>query len=152
MNKLNCLKKKNNETELEILTFLENKFSNIDDKLKKQIFGILKNEQIKQLNNLNYAIENINNTYSIEKKKLDELLKIKNNFGSYLKLVESNYVNKIKKEVNPDLLCNICYENRCNLVLNPCGHIFCDKCYTNNDNLCYICRVKPESCIKIFHN
>jgi hypothetical protein len=152
MYKLNCLKNKDDESELEILTFLENKFSNIDNNLKKQLFGILKNKQIKELNNINFAIENIKNTALIEKKKLDELLEIKKNIGAYLKSHETKYIKELTKKVNPDFLCNICYENRCNLVLNPCGHIFCDKCYTSNEKLCYICREKPDNCIKIFHN
>jgi hypothetical protein len=152
MNKLNCLNNKDKETEFEILTFLENKFDNIDNRLEKQIYGILKNKHIKEINNLNFAIKNINNTYLIEMKKLDELLKIKNNIGIYLKINEKKYLEELKKQVNPDFLCNICYENRCNLVLNPCGHMFCDKCYTCKEKSCYICRRKPSSCIKIFHN
>ena len=152
MNKLNCLKNKNNENELEILDFLENKFINIDSKLEQKIAGVLKNKHIKELNNINFAIENVKNTYLIEKKKLDELLKIKNNLGTYLKSNEDKFKDDIKKQINPDFLCNICYENRCNIVLNPCGHLFCDKCYTNNEKLCFICRNPPKSCIKIFHN
>lgn len=152
MNKLNCLKSKNNENELEILNFLENKLTNIDSKLEKQIAGVLKNKHVKELRNINFALENVKNTYLIEKKKLEELLKIKNNMGSYLKSNEDKYKDDIKKQINPDFLCNICYENRCNLVLNPCGHLFCDKCFTNNEKLCFICRKPPTSCIKIFHN
>lgn len=151
LNKLNLFKKKDNKDELEILTFLENKFSIIDNKLEKQIYGILKNKQIKELHNINYAIENLKNIYLIEKKKLEELLKIKNNVGNYIKSNENNYINKLKKKVNPDFLCNICYDNTCDIVLNPCGHIFCSKCY-NNNKLCFICRKPTYSCIKIFHN
>ena len=152
MDKLNCLKSKNIENEIEILEFLENKFTNIDSKLEKKIAGVLKNKHIKELNNINFALENVKNTYLIEKKKLDELFKIKSNIGLYLKSNENKYKDDIKKQINPDFLCNICYENRCNLVLNPCGHLFCDKCYTRSEKLCFICRKPPTSCIKIFHN
>lgn len=152
MDKLNCLKSKNIDNELEILEFLENKFANIDSKLERKIAGVLKNKHIKELNNINFALENVKNTYLIEKKKLDELLKIKSNIGVFLKSNENKYKDDIKKQINPDFLCNICYENRCNLVLNPCGHLFCDKCYTTSEKLCFICRKPPKSCIKIFHN
>jgi len=152
MDKLNCLKSKNIDNELEILEFLENKFANIDSKLERKIAGVLKNKHIKELNNINFALENVKNTYLIEKKKLDELLKIKSNIGVFLKSNENKYKDDIKKQINPDFLCNICYENRCNLVLNPCGHLFCDKCYTTSEKLCFICRKPPTSCIKIFHN
>ena len=152
MSKLNCFKKRDHEEELEILTFLENKFTNIDANLEQKIYGVLKNKYIKELNSLNFAIENMQNNYLIEKKKLDKLIKIKNNVGSYIKFNENNYINELKKKINPDFLCNICYEHPCNIVLNPCGHIFCDKCYTNQESLCYICRKAPNNCIKIFHN
>ena len=150
MNKLKCFKK-NNKNQLEILEFLENKFISIDKKLEKQITGILKNKHVKELNYLNYAIENLKNSYLIEKKKLDELLLIKNNIGKFIKSNETKYIKDLKKQVNPDFLCNICYDNTCDIVLNPCGHIFCSKCY-NNNVLCYICRKQPNNCIKIYHN
>ena len=152
MNKINCFKKKDDKSELEILTFLENKFSKIDNKLEKQIYCIFKNKHIRELNDLNFAIENIKNNYLIEKKNLEELVKIKNNIGNFIKNNEKIYIEKLKKKINPDYLCNICYENPCNIVLNPCGHIFCDNCYSNEQNNCYICRKQASNCIKIFHN
>ena len=150
MNKINYFKK-DNKNELKILEFLENKFSNIDNKLEKQITGVLKNKYVKELNYLNFAIENLKNSYLIEKKKIDELLLIKNNIGKFIKSNETNYINNLKKKINPDFLCNICYDNTCDIVLNPCGHIFCSKCY-NNNKLCYICRKPPTNYIKIYHN
>ena len=152
MNKLNCLKNKDEENELEILEFLEKKFENIDSNLEKKIYGVFKNKHIRELNDINFAIENIKNNYLIEKRNLEKLLQIKNNLLSYIKSNEDYYKNEIKKEINPDYLCNICYENRCNLVLNPCGHIFCDKCYSSKEKFCFICRKAPTNCIKIFHN
>ena len=152
MNKLNCIKKKVEEDELEVLTFLENKFSKINKKLEKKIFGVLKNKYIKEINSLNYAKEIVSNNYIIEKKNLDNLIKIKNNLTTYIKMNENNYIDNLKKIINPDLLCNICYENRCNIVLNPCGHIFCDKCFTNNNLTCFVCRKSVDNCIKIFMN
>lgn len=151
MNKIKCFKK-DNKNELVILEFLENKFSSIDKKLEKQITGILKNKHVKELNYLNYAIENLKNSYLIEKKKLEELLLIKNNIGNFIKSNEKKYINDLKKQVNPEFLCNICYDNTCDIVLNPCGHIFCSKCYNNNNKLCYICRKLPINYIKIYHN
>lgn len=140
------------EKELEVLEFLENKFSKLDSNTEEKIYGVMKNKHIKEINNLNFAIESLKSNYSIEKKKLDELLKIKNNLNLFLKENESNYISNIKKEINPDLLCNICYENRMNLVLNPCGHIFCDKCFKETNKTCYICRKFVTNSIKVFIN
>jgi hypothetical protein len=138
--------------ELELLDFLEKKISKIDSNIEKKIYGVLKKKRINELNNLNFAIESLKSNYAIEKKNLDELLKIKKNLTLFLKQNESDYISNIKKQINPDLLCNICYENRINLVLNPCGHIFCDNCFKNSEKTCYICRKCVVNSIKIFIN
>ena len=52
-------------------------------------------------------------------------------------------IDSIKREINPDLLCQICYENRVNIVITPCGHTFCDKCL-GNSLVCYSCRGNIE--------
>lgn len=150
--KLSCLKKNKTKEELELLDFLENKFSKIDSKTEKLIYGVMKNKHITELNNINFAKENIQNTYIIEKQKIDTLLKIKDNINSLIKSREQLYINELKKKINPDLLCNICFENRCNIVLNPCGHIFCDKCWLKKENICFVCRKDVINSIKIFYN
>lgn len=154
MNKLFNSKSKSEkiEKELEVLEFLEKKFSKLDSNTEKKIYGVMKNKHIKEINHLNFAIESLKSNYAIEKKKLDELLNIKNDLTLFLRENESNYINNIKKQINPDLLCNICYENRMNLVLNPCGHIFCDKCFKDTDKTCYICRKCVTNSIKVYIN
>lgn len=154
MDKLTCLKKDKTQEELKLLEFLENKFSKIDSKTEKLIYGVMKNKHITELNNINFAKENIQNTYIIEKQKLDNLIKIKDNLSSIIKSREQFYINELKKKINPDLLCNICFENRCNIVLNPCGHIFCDNCWIKKEkeNICFVCRKDVINSIKIFHN
>ena len=154
MSKLNfnCMKHQNKEYELKILNFLENKFSKIDKKLEEQIFGILKNKQIKEINSLNYGIETLKNNYIIEKKKIDELLLIKTNINKYLELNEEKYREEVEKKVNPNYLCNICFENRCNIVLNPCGHMYCQNCFNKENKICHMCRKPVKDIIKIYIN
>ena len=152
MSKLICIKKKKKENELEILNFLENKFSKIDNELESKIFGILKNKKIMELNSLNYGIETLKNNYIIEKKKLDEILEIKNNIYSFLKSNEKKYKDDLEKKVNPNYLCNICFDNRCDIVLSPCGHMYCHNCFKKENKICHICRKPVNDIIKIYIN
>ena len=142
-------KKKNIQEELELLDFFENKIKKMDTSTRDKIFGVLKNEQLKELNHINYAIENLKTTYSIERRNMEKLYTVKDNIHKYLQGEKHKYIDHLKKDVNPELQCQICYENRLDIVLNPCGHMFCYKCFKDSDK-CFNCRKEVTSVIKVF--
>ena len=142
-------KKNDIEKELEILEFLENKFKNIDSDLKTKIYGILKNKELTELRDINFAIENLRTTYIVERKNIDKLLHVKDNIHNYLKNVKNEYVSKLEKDINPELQCQICFENRLDIVLNPCGHMFCLKCFKDN-KIFFNFRKEVTSIIKVY--
>ena len=68
-----------------------------------------------------------------------------------LKFLRETYIEKIRREVNPDLLCSICFERRINTILIPCGHTFCKDCLQSyNTKTCFICRDDIETLQKIY--
>ncbi len=138
--------------EKEIIDFLENKFSKIDKSLENKIFDIMKTKKVMVLQNLDYGIQNINTQYLCEKQKLDKLLEKKEHLHIYLQNCKSEYLKELEKNVNPELLCQICYENRINLVLLPCGHTFCSKCLNDTVTQCFNCRSNIEKRTKIYNN
>lgn len=145
----NAFKKKDPNKELEILTFLENKFKKLDDNLKTKIYGVLKNKELTELSDINFAIENLRTTYIVERQQINKLLLVKDNIHKYLQSVKQDYISNLKKDINPELQCQICFENRLDIVLNPCGHMFCNKCFGDNKN-CFNCRKEVTNIIKIF--
>jgi len=91
---------------------------------KKDIEILLKYIKInkkKEITKLDKCINIIKLNLLIEEKKLEQLL------------------NKIKYLESPELDCKICYQNKVNITLIPCGHVFCSSCITNQ-NLCPYCR------------
>jgi hypothetical protein len=146
---MNCIKNKNKE--LEILTFLDNKFKYIDSNLKTKIYGVLKHKELTDLKDINYAIENLRTTYIIEKQKLNKLVSTKDNIHKYLESVKNNYIKQLEHDINPELQCQICYDNRLNIVLNPCGHMFCNNCFSSDKNTCFNCRVPVISVINVYN-
>jgi hypothetical protein len=46
--------------------------------------------------------------------------------------------------------CNICFINKINICLNPCGHTFCLNCVDKMHNKCCVCRTNFISKIKMF--
>ena len=50
------------------------------------------------------------------------------NINQELEIIKKNYITHLQKNINPDFLCNICFAERVNIVINPCGHLFCLKC------------------------
>lgn len=42
-----------------------------------------------------------------------------------------------EKKLNSNNECKICFENKIDVCLIPCGHAFCKKCITSDK--CYIC-------------
>jgi hypothetical protein len=141
--------KKNVEEELELLEYFENKIKKMDSNTKNKLFGILKNDQLKQIEHINYAIQTIKTNYSIERKNIDKLYAIKENIHKYLENAKKQYLDKLEKDVNPELQCQICYENRLDIVLNPCGHMFCHNCFKDSSN-CFVCRKDVTNIIKVF--
>ena len=110
----------------------------MDSNTKNKLFGILKNEQLKKLEHIDYAIQTIKTNYSIERKNIEKLYEIKENIHKYLENEREQYLEKLKKDTNPELQCQICYENRLDIVLNPYGHMFCHKCFKDSSNCLFV--------------
>ena len=99
---------------------------------QNEIVKSIKSTKLKEIELLNYSINNLQTQLLVLKKmKGDVTQNIEN---SKRELIES-----IKKEINPDLLCSICFEKRVDTVLTPCGHTFCLECLGNTKE-CYSCR------------
>jgi hypothetical protein len=141
--------KKNTQDELELLEFFENKIKKMDSNTKNKLFGVLKNEQLKELESINYAIQTLKTNYSIEHRNIEKLFSLKANIHKYLESTKVEYLKNLEKDINPELQCQICYENRLDIVLNPCGHMFCYKCFKDSDK-CFNCRKPVTSIIKVF--
>ena len=77
--------------------------TNSDSLNKEVIYGIFKRSQIRELENLDYAIKNKNiELLMLDKKRRDD-----------------------KREFNE---CSICLEKPLRVVNVPCGHCFCEEC------------------------
>ena len=127
---LNLNKNKNNISKTITLEVSEgeidtHRLSNEDTKL---IYTSLKKNQLKELATIHYAIENLSNTFIVNKKKHET------------RLQEMEHKLKEKYE------CSICMENTKNIVFIPCGHAFCDGC-SGDTRECYLCR-QPISFIQ----
>ena len=88
--------------------------TNSDSLNKEVIYGIFKRSQIRELENLDYAIKNKN----VELLMLD-------------KQHRDN-----RRELNE---CSICLERPKRVVNVPCGHCFCEQC-SREATHCYNCR------------
>lgn len=124
-------KLKENNTQV-ILNYYEDNTLCIPKNMEKIIINSLKKNKIKELQLLEYSINNLSTQLSIIKKLLEDK-------QNSLENSRKELIYKIKKEVNPDLLCSICFDNRINIILTPCGHTFCDKCFNENRE-CFTCR------------
>ena len=96
-----------------------------------------KSNQIKEINELDNVIKSLKYKKIIMLKETDNDNK---NYNDYLMLQNENK-NLLKKYENIiDLyICKICFENKPDICLIPCGHIFCKNCLDNSDE-CYMCR------------
>ena len=116
----------------------------INKKDQKEIISSIKASKLKEIELLNYSINNLQTQLLIIQKMASEKT---NNIENSKKEMIAN----LKKEINPDLLCSICFENRINLVLTPCGHTFCSKCFDITKQFeCYNCRTKVNKGYNIF--
>ena len=111
---------------------------------QKEILKSIKDSKLKEIELLNYSINNLQSQLLIIQKMVsDKTIDIENS--------KKEMINNLKRKINPDLLCSICYENRIDLVLTPCGHTFCSNCFDISKKFeCYNCRTKVEKGYTIF--
>ena len=95
------------------------------------ILKYIKNKKKKEINEIDKLINITKFNLLIEQQKLDELT-LKN-----------------KKIIYPEIECKICYVNKINLVIIPCGHVFCRKCL-QTQNVCPYCRTKINNIQKLY--
>jgi hypothetical protein len=125
-----------------MLNYYEDGTLYIPNKTQNEIVKSIKYSKIKEIELLNYSINNLQT----------QLLVLKKMKGETTQNIENSkreLINSIKKEINPDLLCSICFENRVDTVLTPCGHTFCLECL-GNTNECYSCRGTIQSKHRIY--
>lgn len=116
----------------------------INKKDQNEIISSIKASKLKEIELLNYSINNLQTQLLIIQKMVsDKTNDIENS--------KQEMIANLKKEINPDLLCSICFENRINLVLTPCGHTFCDSCFNLKKNKeCFTCRTNVNHGYTIF--
>lgn len=124
------------------LNYLESGELFINNSQKKKILSTLKSSKLKEIEILDYSIKNLQSQLIILRKMIEDK-------ESILVKEKQQLVNSIKQDINPDILCQICFENRVNTVLTPCGHTFCSKCLGNTP-LCFNCRTPIDNRFKIY--
>jgi len=110
---------------------------------EKLIIDSIKMRKLKEIELLNFSINNL----SIQNTIIDKIISEKNEM---LETTKKNYIESLNKNINPDLLCQICFENRINLILTPCGHTFCDNCFKEQHTICFNCRKTVDKRYKIY--
>jgi hypothetical protein len=137
-------KKKEVDTETEplLLNYYNDGTLFIPKKIEAVIISSIKQSKLNEIALLDYSINNISTKLVIMKKMLSDN---ENN----LEKSRKQFVEQIKREVNPDLLCQICFDSRINVILTPCGHTFCTNCL-GNATACFNCRANIEHPFKLF--
>ena len=111
-------------------------------KVQNEIINSIKQSKLKEIELLDFSINNLQTQLLIIKKmKEEEIGNIEN--------TKRELIHTLKKEINPEILCSICFENIVNIVLTPCGHTFCDTCLGITKE-CYSCRGVIEKKYKIY--
>ena len=115
----------------------------IPKKMESLIKKSLKKRKLKEIELLNYSINNL----SIQNTIIDKMISEKKEM---LETTKQLFIENLNRNVNPDLLCGICFERRINLILTPCGHTFCDTCFDDQTDECFFCRNPVEARFKIY--
>lgn len=78
---------------------------------------------------------------------------INTEFDTLDKSLSSSYIGKLSEVLKStdDSMCQVCYSEPINIVLDPCGHLFiCETCYHALPNTCPICRAHVTKAIKTY--
>jgi len=116
----------------------------VPKKKYNEILDSIKSSKLKEIELLDYSINNLNTQLLIVQKMMT---------GKTEQLENSKreMITSLKREINPDLLCPICFERRVNLVLTPCGHTVCGTCF-GESIVCFNCRGSVVTKHKIYFN
>lgn len=71
-------------------------------------------------------------------------------FSELKKMINDNLDKDIDETLKKDMLCTICYTNKIEMCITPCGHTFCCKCTKNIKNKCFICNTHVTTTTKLY--
>lgn len=80
------------------------------------------------------------------------------NNGSQNSITENNDPQNIdpqnnENEIKDDqLTCILCYSQKVEIALSPCGHLICRSCFLKCSHRCHVCRTKPVTPLKLYFN
>ena len=124
------------------MEYLKDETLYISKKNEKEIIKALKRKRLMEIELLDYSINNLSTQLILINKMVKDKVNSLDNR-------RKEYIEKIKKEINPDLLCQICFSNRIDIILTPCGHTFCSDCIGDSKE-CFNCRGSIEKSYKVF--
>ena len=129
---LSCFcKKKKKDTSL-TLYYNDNNALDISGENERIIISNIKKSKLNTIELLDYSITNIETKLSIVKKEINEHIKI-------LEGTKNKVSKKLTEEIASEYLCPICFTNKKNTILTPCGHTLCDACLGEAE-YCFFCR------------
>ena len=137
----NSKKKISDKTPL-LLNYYEDGTLYIPSSKQREILNSIKQSKIKEIELLNYSINNLQTQLLI-------LKKLEGDTSKNIEETKRELIQSIKRDINPEILCSICFEKRVDTVLTPCGHTFCLECLGNTSE-CYSCRGKIDSKHRIY--
>jgi hypothetical protein len=107
--------------------------------IKRQVIDTECSSNISKLNDdIKLKIEELEDLISDNNKKIYDFKKL-------IKICIDD--DDAKNENN---VCKVCFEDKIDTCLNPCGHTFCLKCVDRMRNKCGMCRAGIKSKIKMF--
>lgn len=119
-----------------LLNYYEDGTLYIPSSKQREILKSIKQSKIKEIELLNYSINNLQTQLLI-------LKKLEGDTSKNIEETKRELIQSIKRDINPEILCSICFEKRVDTVLTPCGHTFCQECLGNTAE-CYSCRGRIE--------
>ena len=128
-------------------------FLGMNDDFADNINDILdENPTIKNIRRKVFEIDIRKNKVQEKYKKIKKTIKLVDDKFSELFETNQDIAKKfVDNGMNDKVTCKICYTNKVNTCINPCGHLFCDMCLNNlADNSCPLCRNNMIGKIKIY--
>jgi predicted nucleic acid-binding Zn-ribbon protein len=91
----------------------------------------------KKVNSLEAQLRDESELPSLDSLELEQLEQL---HAKYTRMQQAVF-SAINQKVQNITLCDICYENQKNTLLDPCGHVFCSACIARHQgNTCPKCR------------
>lgn len=114
----------------------------MDKDIEKVIIESIKKSRVEDIKMIDYSINQAESKLVMINKDIDD-------YTCVLNGIKNNAYHILKTQIEDEYMCQICFANKKNMIMVPCGHMICNKCIPTLNN-CFFCRTPVNQVYRVY--